>query len=498
MSRVSDAVSQITESGAMSRITDGQYSPELTSSTRLKASGSFCLKNRFRHFLIVIALACLSIVNSNITAFNQVIMCIKNETDSSEPHYPITISEEAWLQQAIGVGSLLGTFPYNYGFSKIGAKYLFGVCGFISGICGALTPLAAKSGFWWFFTMRFIQGFIFSADFSMVGLLITKWSPLNRSAFTVSLLTLFTPISSVITFALSGPACESSMGWPILYYGLAVATFVCFTLWFVFYNDEPANNRFLSQEEYDLISEGKNKEEMAKKQTNIPYMKIFKSPTIWTVWYNAFADMFSSFFFYAYIGRFHVHVLKFDTITAGYLAALPPAPFIITKLFFGYANDRMTCCSERIKINIFNTVDVMGMGIFLFATGAIPPEYWYLTITALCLTYVSMSFAGGAFYKCAHLAARQYSSFVIAMIQFLKSVSLLTVPSLFALVIRTDEDLDKMERWRPAFFTLAGLMFSAGFLFYFFSTADPLPFTKTGESSSEDETATKSKEESQV
>ncbi|CAD5220882.1 unnamed protein product [Bursaphelenchus okinawaensis] len=497
MSRISDVVSQITESGAMSRITDGQYSPEPISSSSVKVHGSFILKNRFRHFLAGIALACLSIVNSNVTAFNQVIMCIKNETDSSEPHYPISTSEETWLQQAIGVGSLLGTFPYNYGFSKFGAKYLFGVCGFISGICAALTPLAAKHGFWWFFVVRFLQGFIFSADFSMVGLLITKWSPLNRSAFYMSLLTVFTPISSVITFSFSGPACKSSIGWPLLYYGLAVATFVIFTLWFIFYNDNPATNRYLSQEEYDLISEGKNKAEMAK-QTNIPLLKIFKSPTIWTVWYNAFADIFSSFFIYAYIGRFHVHVLKFDTITAGYLAALPPAPFIFTKLIAGYINDRITCCSEKVKINVFNTIDVMGTGVFLIAIGAFPPENcWYITIFSLFMIYICMSCAGGAFYKCGHLAARQYSSFVIAMIQFLKSIALLTVPSLFALVIRNDDDLGRMERWRPAFFGLGVMMFSAGIPFYFFSTVKPLAFTKTGESSSE-ETTTKSKDEAQA
>ncbi|CAD5220878.1 unnamed protein product [Bursaphelenchus okinawaensis] len=421
------------------------------------AHGSFCLKNKFRHVLMFVALACLTWINGGVTAFNQVILCVKNETTSNPPHYEISKDEEVWLQRAIGIGSLIGTFPFNYAYSRLGAKYFFGGAGVLSGICCCLTPLAASFGFWPFMVIRLIQGFLYSADFSMIGLLISKWSPLNRSALYVSLLTGYTPIASVVTFALSGPSCKSPIGWPIMYYGMGVVTILTFIFWFMYYNDAPIKNKYLSQDEYEILAKGKFKAEMAER-TTVPYVKILSSLTIWTVWLNAFSEIVASFFIYAYIGRFHVNVLKFDTHTAGYLAAVPPIPFIILKVAVGYINDRISCCPERIKMIIFNMVTLTCSGTCLIMVGFIPPEYRYVTIATLVIMYICFSFAGGAFYKCAHLAARQYSGFVIAGVQFLKSICLLAVPTVFSLTLRSEEDYPKIEKWRPAFCGLGGLM----------------------------------------
>uniref|UniRef100_A0A1I7SET7 MFS domain-containing protein n=1 Tax=Bursaphelenchus xylophilus TaxID=6326 RepID=A0A1I7SET7_BURXY len=246
------------------------HSDESSESTT-QANGSFCIPNQFRNFLMFVAVLCLTSVNANVSAFNQVILCMKNETLSSPPHYFFTKTEELWLQRAIGMGSLVGTFPFNYGYSRLGAKWPFGIAGLFSGLCAALTPTAASWGFPWLMAARLMTGFLYAADFSVIGLMITKWSPLNRSAVYVSLLTGYTPIASFMTFASSGPACKSSVGWPLLYYCLATLTCISFVLWFIYYNDEPVKSRHLNQYEFDLISEGKFKEEL-QKHTKVPYL----------------------------------------------------------------------------------------------------------------------------------------------------------------------------------------------------------------------------------
>lgn len=67
---------------------------------------------------------------------------------------------------AVGTGSIIGTFPFSYSYSRFGARYIFLSAGFISIISTVLTPLAASLGFGWFLVVRFLQGLAYSADFA--------------------------------------------------------------------------------------------------------------------------------------------------------------------------------------------------------------------------------------------------------------------------------------------------------------------------------------------
>lgn len=93
--------------------------------------------------------------------------------------------------------------------------------------------------------------------------------------------------------------CESSLGWPWVHYFQAIASIVLFTLWVIFYTDDPAKNKFITLNELAIIYKDKT-EAHKKHESYVPYLAIAKDKVVWTVWINAFADLFSSFFLYIY------------------------------------------------------------------------------------------------------------------------------------------------------------------------------------------------------
>lgn len=112
-----------------------------------------------------------------------------------------------------------------------------------------------------------------------------------------------------------------------------------FTLWFIFYTDLPENNKFVSSKELKVIQEQKSEAHKAEKR-KIPYVKVVKNPIVWTVWLNAFVDLFAAFFFILYGPTYNAKVLNYDPKNNGLLGALEYAGIIPLKILAGYASDK--------------------------------------------------------------------------------------------------------------------------------------------------------------
>ena len=86
-------------------------------------------------------------------------------TDPTEPHHgpehaPVfdySSQQKAWLMWAVGVGSLLGTFPFSWLSTHYGVRYVLFFAGIISATSTAVIPLAAIRHFNVFLFLRFLQ-----------------------------------------------------------------------------------------------------------------------------------------------------------------------------------------------------------------------------------------------------------------------------------------------------------------------------------------------------
>ena len=122
----------------------------------------------------------------------------------NHPTYDFSQTEKSMLMWAVAVGSIIGTFPFNFLYAYYGARYVFFGAGMLSAFSTFFMPAAAQLGFWWFLIARVIQGFAYSADFAAIGVMCARWSSLKQSGMFIAILTCFSPFSSSITNPVAG------------------------------------------------------------------------------------------------------------------------------------------------------------------------------------------------------------------------------------------------------------------------------------------------------
>uniref|UniRef100_A0AC35GJI2 Major facilitator superfamily (MFS) profile domain-containing protein n=1 Tax=Panagrolaimus sp. PS1159 TaxID=55785 RepID=A0AC35GJI2_9BILA len=259
---------------------------------------------------------------------------------SPKLEYYYNQNQKSSLMWASAIGSMIATFPFNYLYTKFGAKYVFFAAGIISTIATAFIPIAAEAGIIWFLILRFFQGISYGADFAAIGILCSRWASLKQNGVFISILTTFTHIASTITNPVSGILCESRFGWPSVYYSHAAVSLIMFILWLIFYCDDPAKHKSVSAIELEKIH--RNKTETHKNmESYVPYKEICKNPVILAVWFNAFVDIVSAMFLTTYIPTYINSVLHYGIGNTGWLAALPTLAHLPVKFLSGHLSDKI-------------------------------------------------------------------------------------------------------------------------------------------------------------
>ncbi|KAK6753149.1 hypothetical protein RB195_012632 [Necator americanus] len=386
--------------------------------------------------------------------------------------YDYSQREKSAIIWAVAVGTIIGTFPINYFYIKYGARYPFLVAGITSTISTLLIPTAARLGLVSLLIVRFLQGLAYSADFAAIGLVCVRWAPLSETAIYIAFLTSFTPISAIVTNAVTGLLCSSSLGWKSSYYLHGAFGAIAFSLWFLYYTDKPEISSRVSEKELKHIQKGKSAEHIEHKK-DVPYKDLLTSPAILSVWFNAFCEMSAMILLSTYSPIYFRHVFGFEIDTTGLLVSLTTVAQLPCKVVAGLASDRIKFLSETTKMNIFNTISVGVVGAMFCFVGFIPLEYKWVAVFIFSLIHTLSSCNCGGFYKCGTFVARQHAHVVIATIQFMKCVALFTAPGLVNALV--DDDSNKMQ-WALVFLCCGVIMITANLLSFPVFTDQPAPW----------------------
>ncbi|CAI2354728.1 unnamed protein product [Caenorhabditis sp. 36 PRJEB53466] len=334
----------------------------------------------YRILVLLIGFVCLASMCSNYLIINFTFICMKHDmTDGSymdgngtlHSIYDYSSSEKKWIMWAVAAGTILGTIPLNMLYIKFGARYPFLIAGVISCVTTAFVPFAAKVHFLFLLSLRFLQGFAYSADFAAIGLMTVRWAPLSETATFVAILTSFNGIASTVTNSATGLICESSLGWKWSYYLHAVFGLLLFIVWAIVYAEDPQETRRVSSRE--LLKIQKNKSEAhLDKNTPVPYVKVLTSPVIICVWANAFFDLTAAIMFSTYVPIYLNEVLKFGITETGFYASLILGVSLPVRFVFAVISDKFKFVNERIKIMLFNSVSVGLSGLIFACIGSVP------------------------------------------------------------------------------------------------------------------------------
>ena len=468
-------------------------------------AGCCCRGCGFRYAILLLTVLCLTAICSNMIAFNFTLILMRrpnwtnetypanhtaltglsagevshqltvNETHILPPSVPYSSVEKARLLYAVGLASILSTFPFSALYTKFGARYVFLSAGVISTLATALVPMAAAQGMAAFLCIRVLQGIAYGANFAAIGFVCHRWATLRQHGFFLACMTNFTSIAVTLTnpvaaFISSTPA----LGWPWVYYVHSLVSPLFFGLWLLVYTDHPGTHKCVGRRERALILSGKTSAEITI-DGYLPYGAILKNKVILVVWLNSFADIVTAVFLITYLPTYVSKVLGYGIRETGIWSAVPALLHIPVKISCGWLADTMTCMSEVGRMRLFNSVALVGSAVLFALTGFVPHDMPFLAVLLMTLNFAVVSANCGGFYKCATLVSRQYAHFVVAGIQFEKSITLFVSPLLFLFFIK---DESARDQWRNVFLGMALVLAVANCFFWFLVTDQPAEFTK--------------------
>ncbi|KAL3092041.1 hypothetical protein niasHS_005991 [Heterodera schachtii] len=466
-----------------------------------------CGSGGFRYAILLITVLCLTTICSNMIAFNFTLILMRrpNWANTSYPvdshvvknshlnisspadftvlnesfviphTVPYSSVEKSRLLYAVGLASMVSTFPFSALYTRYGARYVFFAAGVISTLATALLPLAAAHGMAAFMVIRVFQGLAYGANFAAIGFVCHRWATLRQHGFFLACMTNFTSIAVTLTnpmaaFISSSPA----LGWPWVYYVHAIVTPVLFGVWLYLYTDNPECHQCVGVVERSAILNGKSSDEI-EINGYMPYSAILSNKVIWVVWLNAFADIVTAVFLITYLPTYVSKVLGYGVRETGIWSAVPALLHIPVKIGAGWMADTLTCMNELDRMRTFNSVALVGSGVLFALTGFVPKEMPFLAVILMTLNFAVVSTNCGGFYKCATLISRQFAHFVVAGIQFEKSVTLFISPLIFLLFIK---DESSQEQWRNVFLGMSVVLLVANIFFWFLADDQPAEFTK--------------------
>ncbi|VDL67948.1 unnamed protein product [Nippostrongylus brasiliensis] len=83
----------------------------------------------------------------------------------------------------------------------------------------------------------------------------------------------------------------------------------------------------------------------------------------------------------------------------------------------GLASDRLNCLPEVGKLRLFNSIALLGSGLFFILLSVIPPTGNAGDVVLIIIPVALLGFSSGGYPKCAVMVSRQHSPFVMSVVQ---------------------------------------------------------------------------------
>lgn len=121
-------------------------------------------------------------------------------------------------------------------------------------ILSALTPVATRTwGSGALIVIRILMGAFHGCVYPALFSLYTKWFPVSERANANAGLSFGGGLGSTVMYLLAGWLCQTTMGWPLVFYVNTLLYLPWMLLWLYFASNEPQENGRLSAKESQFI-----------------------------------------------------------------------------------------------------------------------------------------------------------------------------------------------------------------------------------------------------
>ncbi|GMT06774.1 hypothetical protein PENTCL1PPCAC_28948 [Pristionchus entomophagus] len=414
------------------------------------------LRHYYRYVIVVVTFIMLGSLMIGPDVFTYTMVYMENNGTDDNAFRIYSDEEKNYLITAMAVGTLIGMYPFNWLFSRFGARFLIIGAGILSTASTCLTPVCLDFSLATAIIIRIIQGISYSADFGLVGLVVTNWSPVAETAIILALLSSFTFLKASVQLPLAAYMLQA-YGWRSIYYAIGGIIAGATVLWTLVYRDDPRSSPATAIEIVKIEREKERKEG----RMVVPYKRILLDYRVYALWVAAFVDTTSSIMLMTYLSKFYARI-GFDSTQNAIATSLPGYSFIIGKLITGVLSDSIKCISEPTKIRICTFISLQLSAFILLTIGLTIDGNKSMQVAFQVIFQFLIGANVGAFYKGGVLMSGPYAFFVIGNVQLFKSLSSLIEPLLFGWIVANNE----LTEWQTFFYVHVGLL-TVGTIIYF-------------------------------
>ncbi|CAI5441655.1 unnamed protein product [Caenorhabditis angaria] len=375
------------------------------------------------------------------------------DNKAPKPEFTQKISRTI-LYAAPGFGVLIGLLVTIQLTKKVETRKIFGLFLLISGCLSCSIPFAVHLGYFVLFTLRFLQGILFSIVFPVMGNVLINWGPLKEQLFFISTMFMFVSFGSFVSWPFTMLLHSNEVPLYILYAIHASSLFLFALIWIIFYRDRPEQHPWVSGVELNKIVAGKVQELQSKRTPSDSYACLLKSLSAWSIWISAFGFFSTTAFFAIYIPSF---LSSQDVFVDDYLGIFSGLPFLPLPLFCVLIGITVRFAHPSTKlVRILNTT---GFAIEALVVLAIPAVVYSaeqnspLLILSIATIPLSLSIVGG-FLKSLTIVGRVFAKQIVAICGVSFAIAFIILP----IVVNSVVEQNSLADWTKVFMALVFIL----------------------------------------
>ncbi|KAA3674671.1 MFS transporter, ACS family, solute carrier family 17, member 5 [Paragonimus westermani] len=237
------------------------------------------------------------------------------------------------------------------------------------------------------YAFRIVAGLASAAWFPSFYQIWALWAPPNERGILIGLSYAGVHIGNAITLPIAGALCQTSIGWPLVFYFYGASCIVYVFAWLLFIYDTPKQHPMISEREKSLIiSVCGTTSEKSEKKPPAPVLAMLKSLPLWAFVVVVVGYDWNSYTFLTSMPTFMRDALRFDINEAsGKLV------FIMYKMWmFGPATmllliSLFDCRAKYAVVALFTVGLLLSSGVFvggLLNPVELSPQYAGLIFSA--------------------------------------------------------------------------------------------------------------------